>query len=76
VLGEFEGGSLLAGDRGPEPFPGIYVPAMMEVILGEGGALRRGLERCVTTGLARVTAVPVEMRPGLANWNHPEDVRD
>jgi molybdopterin-guanine dinucleotide biosynthesis protein A len=75
VLDAFEGGCLFAGSHGPEPFPGVYTGAMMEVISAVGGALRRGLEGCVEGGLARVVGVPEGLRAGLANWNHPGDVK-
>ena len=75
VLDGVEGGCLLEGSHGPEPFPGIYTGAMMEVIAAVGGALRRGLEECVEGGLARVVGVPEALRAGLANWNRPGDVK-
>ncbi len=75
VLDVFEGGSLFAEGHGPEPFPGIYTEAMMEVISAVGGALRRGLEECVEGGLARAVRVPEVLRAGLANWNRPGDVK-
>ena len=75
VLDVFEGGSVFAGSHGPEPFPGIYTGAMMEVISAMGGALRRGLDGCVEGGLARVVDAPEALRDGLANWNRPGDVK-
>lgn len=75
VLDVFEVGSLFAGGHGPEPFPGIYTGAMMEVISAMGGALRRGLDGCVVGGLARVVDAPEALRGGLANWNRPGDVK-
>ena len=75
VLDVFEVGSLFAGGHGPEPFPGIYTGAMMEVISAMGGALRRGLDGCVEGGLARVVDAPEALRGGLANWNRPGDVK-
>lgn len=75
VLDVFEVGSLFAGGHGPEPFPGIYTGAMMEVISAMGGALRRGLDGCVEGGLARVVDAPEALHGGLANWNRPGDVK-
>jgi molybdopterin-guanine dinucleotide biosynthesis protein A len=75
VLDVFEVGSLFAGGHGPEPFPGIYTGAMMEVISAMGGALRRGLDGCGVGGLARVVDAPEALRGGLANWNRPGDVK-
>jgi molybdopterin-guanine dinucleotide biosynthesis protein A len=75
VLDVFEVGSLFAGGHGPEPFPGIYTGAMMEVISAMGGALRRGLDGCVVGGLARVVDAPEALHGGLANWNRPGDVK-
>jgi len=75
ALDAFEGGSLFAGSHGPEPFPGVYTGAMMEVISAMGGALRRGLDGCVEGGLARVVEAPEALRGGLANWNRPGDVK-
>ncbi len=75
ALDAFEGGILFTGSHGPEPFPGIYTGAMMEVISAMGGALRRGLDACVEGGLARVVDAPEALRGGLANWNRPGDVK-
>jgi len=75
ALDAFEGGRLFAGSHGPEPFPGVYTGAMMEVISAMGGALRRGLDGCVEGGLARVVDAPEALRGGLANWNRPGDVK-
>ncbi len=70
-----DGGVLLLGEHGPEPFPGIYSPEMLRALVG-GAALRAGLERCVADGLARGIEIEKALEPFLANWNHPEDVAD
>lgn len=75
ALDAFEGGCLFEGGHGPEPFPGIYSEAMMEVILQMSGALRRGLEGCVERGLAKLVQAPEGQEGGLANWNYPGDVK-
>ena len=75
TAGESDCGCFLKGSRGPEPFPGLYVPSMRDE-LGGGKAMRAGLERCVKQGLARVIEVTQEMEGCLANWNHPGDVVD
>jgi molybdopterin-guanine dinucleotide biosynthesis protein A len=75
MVGGTEVGCLLMGSRGPEPFPGLYVPAMLAEIRA-GRALRAGLERCLEVGLARALKTTAEFEACLANWNHPEDVID
>jgi len=71
----FDGGALFVGGRGPEPFPGIYVPQMLSED-GNGGALKAALVQCIATGMARGVQLTGGFESCLANWNHPEDVID
>ena len=69
----FEGGALIEGPNGPEPFPGIYDLEMLPELNG-GDALRAGLERGIRAGKAKALRLTEEYGFCLANWNHPKDV--
>lgn len=71
----FDKGALFVGGRGPEPFPGIYVPEMLPQS-ARGSALRQSLERGLNAGTVMGLALESGCESSLANWNHPEDVLD
>lgn len=75
LLEEGTGGRLFWGSHGPEPFPGVYTGAMLNVIRTPGAALRGVLEWCVEADLAKRVSVPERSADKLSNWNRPGDVK-
>jgi molybdopterin-guanine dinucleotide biosynthesis protein A len=75
----WEGGVFFEGERGVEPFPGLYhrtmLPVVEAVAAGERSpSLKVLLGEGVALGLARVMGVGAGERFRLGNWNRPEDV--